>query len=271
MSFPQTYPSQQILSGGSLWRLFTALESSGDIYESDVSASALAIGPQSDLSAVTVSYFDPAQPNKSNTIEVSVNQPFVGRLDAFSSRKYGTGEEGKLLIAPSDYVADATYQPNAFAAGDTILNYSPRIDFLQFFGTAPAVFPGRNDRVFRLNTLAVPAGGNNTVFILMPMAGRRTVIVHAITVGLGPTFSVEGVQLNYTTPGSLHTALVAPAVLGSGTPPVVYRMGIDNDSSGDRQTNFDLLQITLDYGGTGGGGAVDPNFILNVFMSDRAL
>ena len=63
MSYPQPSADQYAIKGYQFFRLNTLLTSPGDIYQSQQSGHAFAIGPESDISNVNVAYFDDQVPN----------------------------------------------------------------------------------------------------------------------------------------------------------------------------------------------------------------
>jgi hypothetical protein len=196
MSFPQTLPSTQVIAGKPFWRLFTPLESSGDIYEADTSGLAFVLGPQSDLDRVGITYYDDAVPGKASTVIISKDKPMVGRLDAFSTLKYGTGQKGRILISPSNLVAQTgVYEPNGFVEGDDLVIEPTLIDVLQFFSQAPDIIPPRNDRVSFYQAQPQVPGGS---WYYMPYYGRRYASLVIANTGTAGAFDYEifGVMLN---------------------------------------------------------------------------
>lgn len=196
MAFPQTRPSGQVIAGKPFWRLFTPLESSGDIYEADVSALAFVLGPESDLDAVELTYYDEDAPGKATSVTISKDKPMIGRLDAFVSRKYGTGQNGRILISPQNIIPQPAYEPIGFVAGDSVVIESSFIDVLQYFSKAPDIIPPRNDRTFLYQ--ALPVISSQSVWFYLPYYGRRHAVFTTKDInGAGNyTFTIAGVTLN---------------------------------------------------------------------------
>src|SRR5271154_733772 len=90
-----------VIRSQQFYRLKEAVESPGSIYEIDESALAIYIGPDSDISEVQVTYFNPDEPLGLETATVSVNGPFVGRLDALLKTTIpSTGQPARILLSP---------------------------------------------------------------------------------------------------------------------------------------------------------------------------
>jgi hypothetical protein len=140
MTYPQSLASQEVIEGQSFWRLFTELQSSGDIYEMDVSALAFVIGPQSDIARVRVTYYDLTTPSKSSSFVVSLGDPLSGRLDALASVRYPNQVPARILISPEDII-NRTLTPTGFnILEDNLLKIQPRIDVLAYL-TPPSFVP----------------------------------------------------------------------------------------------------------------------------------
>lgn len=169
--YPQPSSVAPVLGGQEFFRLKTELLSTGDIYESEVSALGFAIGPSSDIANVEITYLDRnigsvAQAN------ISPSRAIVGRLDARNDGTYPDQRKGRILIAPTDnYSPD--WRPADFDA-DTIEYVPPIIDVLQYFTNPPSLTPARSDREFQFAYLQpAPPAGNRT-FLMIPAYGRKS-------------------------------------------------------------------------------------------------
>ncbi len=175
MTYPQAQASQEILEGQTFFRLFTQLISSGDAYEMDASALAFCIGPQSDIARARVTYYDPTSPTKSSSFVVSVDSPFIGRIDRLGSQVYPvSGNPANILITPEDLVNNE-WQPPAYNPANQLISFvKPNID-LQGFFTDPPVLPARRADFTRKGQLTIidDGGGTGTTYLVLPYYRRK--------------------------------------------------------------------------------------------------
>lgn len=246
MSFPQTTPVNAIRNGLELWRLNTVLESSGDIYESDVSGTSFVVGSGSDISNINVNYFDQSVPSRSSVEQVSVLKPLVGRLDALASQQYGTGQQARLFISSADLIPGPAFFPSGFEPARDLLTVEDiSIDLLQYFGRPPSIFPGRNDRVhlFQSMELLSTPGLEAATWFVMPYYGRRYASIEFANL-IPASFDIEvfGVNLNTGVVGSFKTLQISLR----GPTPVVAPTGIVNFEITDAADGmFDLLVVRV--------------------------
>lgn len=175
MTFPQLQQaSQETREEKDFFRLYTALESGGDVYEIDTSAVAFVIGPQSDVARVRVTYFDPSEPNKLTSFVVSVDDPFLGRLDALlSSVTFPvSGTQARILVTPEDL-----YEPGwgpSVLAQDIVAQVAPKIDLLCYLNPPAGLPAKRADFTSRGRvTIVDNGGGDGTTYLVFPYYGRR--------------------------------------------------------------------------------------------------
>lgn len=178
MSFPQTQASQATLRSQDYWRLFTEIETSGDIYRCDVSARAFVLGPQSDVARVKISYFDPQEPaaDLANNLVVSNERLFSGRVDALQIEQYGGGDQqANILITLLDLMPPPGYQPEAAAAaGDEVVLVQPRLDLLAYLAPVPANVPDRVERQHLLQgRQSIQLA--DSIWYIVPFYGRKSV------------------------------------------------------------------------------------------------
>lgn len=270
MSFPQTLPSAQVIAGKPDWRLFTPLESSGDIYRSDVSARSFVLGPQSDLDSVKLTYYDQDAPGKASSMIISKDKPMVGRLDAFATLEYGTGQRGRILISPNNLVAQAgVYVPQGFTAGDDLIIEPTNIDVLQYFSETPDIIPQRNDRVsFYQAQPQVVSGGTLSSWYYMPYYGRSYAsIVLKPTAAAGSfSYTIYGVTLNtgngipplFTLAVNMETVLRGPTVIPASLSTPAEEVISDSDN------RFDALLVQIS------GNVAGHSLNMKTVMSDKA-
>lgn len=175
MTYPQPSSVGALVGGQQFFRLFTELESAGDIYESEVSALGFSMGPDSDLANVRISYFDSITDTGVGNLVLSPDRNFVGRVDARPADKYikSVTRKGRILISPID-----TYAPDIFAAlfdPQQLAVIRPKLDVLQYFGTLPSVIPQRSDRTFKFTSLkAAGDPSTGTTAVAFPSYGRKS-------------------------------------------------------------------------------------------------
>jgi hypothetical protein len=174
--------------GQEFFRLKQELQSPGDIFEINESARAIYIGPDSDVGEVQVTYFNPDEPDSIETANVSVNGPFVGRVDSLPVTVVpSTGQGARILVSPSDIV-DATYNPGPLFAGlvaQRTFNIPIFIDLMIALKTLPAIPEVRADRTlrfpqvpFQVSTSLVGSDGSTNVIV--PIYGRRMTTITVI-------------------------------------------------------------------------------------------
>lgn len=175
MGYPQPNSNLPAINGQNAWRLTTPLFG-GDIYESEQGAQAFAIGPNSDISDVVVSYFDDTQsPTYMSQIEVTPQRPFIGavpsRLDP-SAKYQPSGRQGRIFITPRN-IYNPNWVPRLYNIGnqDKFRPIIPVLDFIQYF-TQPPSIPVRDDRIYDFENFQIPNPGTGTLWVAVPFFGR---------------------------------------------------------------------------------------------------
>ncbi len=144
MSFPQPRSSISVLEGQEFFRLHTELQSNGDIYEIDTSVKGMVIGPNSDIQNVRIYYYDLQAPNQIGTALISVNDPFVTRMNALMANDYpGLGAKARVLVTSDDiiphvgqtFIVSATEPNNTY---DLQVWHRPWIDLMSYHRDPPA-------------------------------------------------------------------------------------------------------------------------------------
>lgn len=188
--------SRAVLAGQNYYRIKREIQSPGDVFEIDVSAAAMYIGPDSDIAEARVTYYDPQAPNELQTFDVGLGGPLVERVisspgDVVSS----TGMPATTLVSPADVVNNAYERPavSPFVPQRRI-NFPAEIDFIASLSPPPSIPITRADKTFRIPNVpfedsgVVPSDGSTD--LVVPIYGRRFVSVQAVVpVGVGVTFS----------------------------------------------------------------------------------
>lgn len=204
MAYPQPSSVLPVKNGQDFFRLTTPIVSSGDMYESEVSANAIVLGPDSDIARVQVTYFNAdVSVGLSNAI-VSPDRSLTGLVPAVNTENYissftqSNPRKGRVLVSLDDYY-DIRFRPSTFAGGDEIQFETPVLDLILYFKGLPSVIPQRSDRTFTYQYLETPAAGQSS-YVMIPAYGRKsgfftfynldgvnTVTYHVLGVKLQPT------------------------------------------------------------------------------------
>ena len=267
------FASIDVTNNEDFFRLFQEVQSSGDIFEVDSGMLQWCVGPNSDLSAYDLFYYDQQlDPDRLNVLEVSVGNPFVARINSLLDRQYPTvGNPAQLLVATRDLV-DPDFLPRDYdpvgPPPDLIARFAPRIDLIGMLGTPTGIAPIRANRVFNLN--GVISGVAANLWMVFPYYGRRQATVSVTNLSIAPAavtvnFDLIGVRLGIgattaAVPQQRHTEIPL-----TGTPVIVPSQTdrqITTKASDDGQ--FDLLVVRF----ADPGLATDRVF-MDVTMSDR--
>ncbi len=177
MSFPQPDANAYELGGYGFFRLNTLIASPGDIYESEQSTHALAIGPQSDIANVNVAYQDNEVPTNMNFTTIGPKRAFVGQIYALNQAGlYEPAQRPGRLLFWIDDIFDPNFRPRAFVPtgpnADKIEFLAPRLDVLEYFAPPQSLGPERVDRSFVFQDYVVPTG-TGTFYFVIPYYGRK--------------------------------------------------------------------------------------------------
>ena len=274
MTFPIPESSKAVLRAQDLWRVNTVLESSGDIFESEVSGLAFVIGPQSDINQVLISYFDDLEADTINEVLVDVNKPWIGRIDALASTKYSTGDRARIFFTPNVWLppglqggvegtaTDDLFVPPSAPSGSNILIIPPRIEVLQYLKNTPTIIAPRVDKRYLFESITYPFTG--VTYYLVPFYGRRFATIQAKTLNLSGAvdMALYVYGYNFTTTSitdSVYTGFT-PTLTGSGTQEklLAWDMITKDDVSGG-----ELATVTMEVASNGVGteGAGGWNYI----------
>ncbi len=243
MAFPQPTADTAVQSGLDFFRLNTPLASPGDLYESTQSCHAFAIGPDSDIANVLVTYYDEQggdeNPNgdpKTNSLILSPDRSFIGRLDAFNPDGTGKGavqyplakRAGRILITSAD-IYDPNYRPRAANLEDDHFSYPPPVlDVIQYFGEAPSLVPQRSDKA--IDWRFYDTINNAVQWLIVPYYGRKYAYLTIQNFNAIEDIDVQiiGVNLTITANGQDHieTQLMPSTVVAAAAaaPPVTFRV-----------------------------------------------
>jgi hypothetical protein len=172
-------PLDSVIRGQEYFRLKQVVQSPGDIYELNESTRAVYIGPDSDIAEARITYYNPSEPLGLETADVSVNGPFVGRVDALLATQVpSTGQPARILVSPVDIVNNAYVRPSVFGTAPLRrFNIEAQIDLICALKTLPSIPQTRADKTLRFPN--VPFGTDTppdqSTDIVIPIYGRRMI------------------------------------------------------------------------------------------------
>jgi hypothetical protein len=181
------------------FRIKTVLESSGDIFEVDTGLRGFVIGPDSDIAEVIVYHYEPTEPELVQAQTVSINNPFVGRLDALMGIRYPGETPARTLFSVNDIIEQNYFPKNMTGTGTLDVKVQvPAIIDVQGYFAEPSQLPSfRSDKRFRLSRVPPPQGIGTKSFYIIPYYGRRycSILVRNPETSIIGTVKVYGVRL----------------------------------------------------------------------------
>lgn len=198
MTYPQPNSNNYLTGGYPFFRLNTQLVSPGDIYESEVGATAFAIGPESDIANARIFYFDnQLTPTLMNEIVVSPDRAMVGTIFAANDLGYlPANRPGRILIAADD-IYDPTYIPSTATEGDPIEFVAPVLDVIQYFSPQASLASHRADRRYYFQMIVPAQGSVNTSFLVLPFYGRKYAAIYVTNLNPTDTFTLTLFGVNF--------------------------------------------------------------------------
>ncbi|MBT8453017.1 MAG: hypothetical protein KJO40_13695 [Deltaproteobacteria bacterium] len=183
MALQRDTASNRVQRSQDHWRLFQQIESSGDIFEIDESLKGVAIGPDSDVAEVLLSYYDPAQPQAVEQLSVAVGNPFEGRIDALMGTEYPQTQSPARILASLGDLIDNAYVPHAWWPGDpeaeppeapdTITYATTFVDLIGYFDKKAEQARVRSDRKILFSRYSGMPSGAQAAWYVVPAYGRR--------------------------------------------------------------------------------------------------
>lgn len=189
MALPdQPASALEVIASQEFYRIFQQVQGPGDIFEIDSSAKAIYLGPDSDVSEITLTYFNGQAPRSTRTASLSTGAPFVGLLDSLLDQQYpGIGQQSRILASVSDIVDPDYIRPPSVIAFTPARRYNApiNIDLVTALKPLPSIPTIRPDRTYRLkvpmNNDSVPDTNDGSTDIVIPIYGRRMVTVITVT------------------------------------------------------------------------------------------
>jgi hypothetical protein len=238
---------QAVQRAQEFFRLKQPVTSPGSVYELNESLREIYIGPDSDIAEVMMTYFDPTAADGSSlsTATVSVNGPFVGRVDSLPLTQVpNTNQPARILLAPNDIVDNTYIPPNS--AAYRRFNIPAIIDVivaLQKLSSIPAVRADRTLRFAQVPYQGQPVGmTDGSTDLLVPFYGRRMATVTLVA----PQAVIMTVALVTLLPGSP----TIPRSLGSVLTPVTIPPTMQSRSVVVRASDAARQGVNYDAAGT---------------------
>ncbi len=284
MSYPQQDADQAVVKGADLFRLNTLLASPGDIYESSQGALAMALGPDSDIAEVNISYYDAQQPLGINNVVLSTTRSMVGKIDVNNTPAayLPANRPGKILIAPAN-LWNPDFLPGEFdETHDTQILETPRLDVIQYFHDQPSLVPQRRDKTYTFQSVAVPAFAAARAYVTVPFYGRKYANITVVMPGgntQGGFITVYGHTLTIGDQSGAGTPVISQILAskdqvaqfpynyqlnGGATLYVDPTSGPASESVGGGM--FDLISVSVTYGTA---PAVVDRFFCEITVSDN--
>jgi hypothetical protein len=213
MSYPQSNSNLAVTSNSSIYRLSTPLASPGDIYESEVGATALSIGPDSDIQNVLVNYYDEQVSSAAgfvNGFALSPQQPWVSPIAARMDVRYPqVNRLGRILFSSLD-AYDPSYRPTGFNADDDTLDFiPPQLDVIQYLTVPPSsISQRRRDKTYNYRFFGAIAPHVN--WIIIPMYGRKSATFNYANWNDTDTVTLGALGVNYTVTPNASEHLEVP-------------------------------------------------------------
>jgi hypothetical protein len=261
MSYPQSDSDGAVVSGLNFFRLNTKLVSPGDIYESKVGATAVVMGPDSDLSLVQMNYFDDTRsvaqggafPNgaASSFISQAMITPQRGFTAGVAARNDAAGlyqpskRPGRILLSSAN-LYNPTFTPILSPVDFTHFE-PPVLDVIQYFSEVPNVLPQRGDKEFDYQYFLPHAsfGAITTFGIVVPYYGRKYASLDIVNQSATFDLTIGFYGIDYVigggTSAARETQLRAPLPIGVDAQ---LRQVVKASTDG----MFDALLVTIGLG-----------------------
>lgn len=187
MANPTDIATDAVLGNQDFFRFTQRLASPGDIFELEQPCLAAILGPDCDISQVTLSYFSKRSPLEIADASITPGAPFCGRIDASTDKVGSTGQRARILISTQDMVNANYVRPTPGVAPPSRRSQVPAVMDVLFYSKQPPFLPVRRpDKIHRFP--AVPfeyiSEGNpdGSTDICIPIFGRRMISISAVSV-----------------------------------------------------------------------------------------
>jgi hypothetical protein len=267
-----TLSQLSVIGGQEFYRLKQELQSGGDIFEIDSSVKALALGPQSDVADLLVTFFDAQSNVQIGQTIISAKVPFIGRVDArLATEIPSAGTVGRIQVSVRDLVPSwptTGVLPSGVirAAGATdfvAANIKPVIDLLAYLSNPPALPPARSGRSYFFPFIATGAGA--AAWYLLPYYGRTYGHLNFVNVhqaaAIAYTVNVYGISLSAGTDFTSGITKQGETLLGTLT--------VNQDETGNLiwglcEGMYDYIAVQV-----ASSGLFDPDTTMRVTVMDE--
>lgn len=221
MGYPQPDANLYSTGGQGFFRLKTTLRSDGDIYESEQSSHGFAIGPDSDLSLISIAYFDPQNAQRQQQVVVSPDRPFPGFVQAGNQEGLfaPSSRPGRIIMWPGQNF-NVDFRTGDFDPGQWRMDFEmPVFDIIEYFAPGPAT-PSRNNKTYNYQKIPFPNPTGGFWGLVIPYYGRKYASIYFDNEppnGENVTIKVSGI--NYmqgpSTAAGSEEQLLAPTVVAA--------------------------------------------------------
>ena len=201
MTYPQPRTSDQIAAGQPQWRLFTQVQTQGEIYEIDNSCTAMALGPESDFGQIQISYLDTSlAPTLVGSVKLTPQYPFGGRIAPRLDTSYPLSppRKGRVLASLIDNF-NVGYLPSGFNVTKMqLFQVLPNLDIIGWQQMPPSLPQKRGDKTFEFQFHPCTVAANGGIWYVIPAFLRKYGMIHLFN-NSGATiknFEIRGVNFS---------------------------------------------------------------------------
>ena len=244
----QTVPaSEAIRQGQETFRVKQEVKTSGFGVEFDVSTKAIYVGPDSSFSEYSVIYFDPTRGLAATLATISVNRPYIGRLDSrvdlqpsgLTLKTSPSGKKipqtGRLVVIPED-----NFDLLSISSFDSNIIVFPSVDIIAYTSEGAPNIQTRSN--FALDTAVSTALPPATTAYWIPFYGRKSLTVRTASVGnpTDPVTTILGVSWTNKKEIPYQTIIQVPTI---GPSVFHYETSVGVDKVGILSGGFDYIAV----------------------------
>lgn len=235
--------TQSVIEGQGFYRIFDELPQFESLYEVDVSARAIAVGPESDYSSFDGYYLDSSAPSRISKFTVTADRPWIAQTYANLSETYDPkvagkpGVPGKIFLTPTDF---------SYTASPTQFLFEPKVDLIVYTSSLPDILPKRTSKTFKgpIQLYAVPQRP-----LRIPFYGRRHFTITVDILDYIGTFDVaiEGIRKYFplTSNAAVKNVQLTPTVTLATGLSEHYSYTYDALEVGNNHGFFDQIVLVI--------------------------
>lgn len=175
-----------VVESQAFFRINQPAVNNGDIFRIDQTVRAIVVGSESDFSEYTLYYYDPVKELSLNIASITVDQPWIGRIDArLTDQISGTECFGELYITPKNLYLPSRFQTPQQGSTGFVQVWAPNIDLIAYTDDPPAIPDKRALR--RISTALQIEGNGKNNYLYLPVYGRKNWTFRLIRADNGAT------------------------------------------------------------------------------------